>query len=129
MVGLPSDARLAVLGRADDLARALTNLVANAVRHTDAGQAVRLLGSRAPDGHVRVEVIDGCGGIPTENLARVFDVGWRGNESRSGTDGAGLGLAIARGVVESHDGRIAVENVSGGCRFAVDLPHPVDAAR
>jgi hypothetical protein len=32
-------------------------------------------------------------------------------------------------VVESHDGRIAVENVSGGCRFAVDLPHPVDAAR
>ena len=128
-VGLPTDDRLAVLGRADDLARALTNLVANAVRHTDAGQAVRLLGSRAPDGHVRVEVIDGCGGIPTENLARVFDVGWRGIESRSGTDGAGLGLAIARGVVESHDGRIAVENVSGGCRFAVDLPHPVDAAR
>ncbi|GAA3613021.1 sensor histidine kinase [Microlunatus ginsengisoli] len=121
-VDVPADDRLAVLGSADDLARALTNLVANAVRHTDPGQQVRLVGGRAADGHVRVEVIDRCGGIPAENLARVFDVGWRGNEARSGDGGAGLGLAIARGVVESHDGRIAVDNVSGGCRFAVDLP-------
>ena len=123
-VDVPTGDRLAVVGSADDLARAMTNLVANAVRHTDSGQSVRVAGSRAEDGHVRVEVIDRCGGIPEENLARVFDVGWRGNEARSGEDGAGLGLAIARGVVESHDGRIAVDNVSGGCRFAVDLPQP-----
>ena len=63
-------------------------------------------------------MVDGCGGIPEENLARVFDTGWRGTPSRSGDDGgAGLGLAIARGVVESHAGRIAVRNVAGGCRF------------
>ena len=128
-VDVPADDRLAVVGSADDLARAVANLVANAVRHTDAGQTVRVAGGRAEDGHVRVEVVDRCGGIPAENLARVFDVGWRGNESRSGDGGAGLGLAITRGVVESHDGRIAVDNVTGGCRFAVDLPDPDRAER
>jgi signal transduction histidine kinase len=121
---VPSEDRLAVVGSADDLARVVANLVANAVRHTSSGQSVRLIGSRAEDGHVRVEVVDGCGGIPEESLGRVFDVGWRGDASRSGDDGAGLGLAIARGVVESHDGRIEVRNVSGGCRFAVELPEP-----
>jgi signal transduction histidine kinase len=123
-VAVPSDDRLAVMGSADDLARALGNLVANAVRHTETGQTVRVDASRAADGHVRVEVVDRCGGIPAENLARVFDVGWRGNEARSDDGGAGLGLAIARGVVESHDGRIEVGNVAGGCRFAVELPAP-----
>jgi signal transduction histidine kinase len=121
-VDLPDQDRLAVVGTADDLARVVTNLLANAIRHTDAGQSVRIAAAREADGHVRVEVVDRCGGIPEENLVRVFDAGWRGNEARSGDDGAGLGLAIARGVVESHDGRIAVENVLGGCRFAVDLP-------
>jgi signal transduction histidine kinase len=121
---VPSEDRLAVVGSSDDLARAVGNLVANAVRHTGSGQTVRLIGSRAEDGHVRVEVVDGCGGIPEESLGRVFDVGWRGDASRSADDGAGLGLAIARGVVESHDGRIEVRNVSGGCRFAVELPEP-----
>lgn len=121
---VPSEDRLAVVGSADDLARAVANLVANAVRHTSSGQTVRLIGSRAEDGHVCVEVVDGCGGIPEESLDRVFDVGWRGDASRSADDGAGLGLAITRGVVESHDGRIEVRNVTGGCRFAVELPEP-----
>ena len=114
-----------MLGSADDLARAVTNLLANAIRHTEAGLAVRISGR--PSRRTVTSgstVVDRCGGIPEENLARVFDVGWRGNEARTGEDGAGLGLAIARGVVESHDGRIEVRNVAGGCRFAVDLPDP-----
>ena len=124
-VEVPDDDRLAVLGTADDLARALTNLVGNAIRHTEPGRVVRLHGSRAADGHLEVAVIDGCGGIPEQNLARVFDTGWRGSPSRSGDDGgAGLGLAITRGVVESHAGRIDVSNVAGGCRFDVVLPAP-----
>jgi signal transduction histidine kinase len=60
----------------------------------------------------------------------VFDVGWRGDEQRTpevgSSSGGGLGLAIARGVVESHDGNIAVSNVDGGCAFQIDLP-PVAA--
>jgi signal transduction histidine kinase len=120
---VPAEDRLAIVGTADDLTRALTNLVANAIRHTDPGARVELLGRRTEAGGVQVAVIDGCGGIPEASLRRVFDTGWRGTPSRSGDDGgAGLGLAIARGVVESHQGEIAVRNVEGGCRFEVDLP-------
>lgn len=122
-VCVPSDDRLAVLGSSDDLARALGNLVSNAIRHTEAGRPVRLEAGRSSDGHVQIAVADGCGGIPADNLARVFDTGWRGTPSRSGDDGgAGLGLAITRGVVESHAGSIVVSNVTGGCRFEVQLP-------
>jgi signal transduction histidine kinase len=122
-VDLPEDDRLAVLGSSDDLARALTNLTTNAIRHTDPGLVVRLEGRRADDGHISVAVIDSCGGIPEASLTRVFDAGWRGTPSRTGDDGgAGLGLAIARGVVKSHDGEISVRNVAGGCRFEVSLP-------
>jgi len=124
-VEVPAHDRLAVLGTPDDLARALANLVANAIRHTDPGMTVRLLGRRAEDGRVQVAVVDACGGIPEESLPRVFDTGWRGTPSRSGDDGgAGLGLAIAQGVVRSHAGQIGVRNVDGGCRFEVDLPSP-----
>lgn len=129
-VDLPDDDRLAVLGSSDDLARALSNLTSNAIRHTDPGLVVRLEGRRADDGHIRVAVVDSCGGIPERSLARVFDAGWRGTPSRSGDDGgAGLGLAIARGVVESHDGAISVRNVAGGCRFEVSLPAPRSASQ
>lgn len=122
---VPDADRLPVLGSPDDLARAVTNLVANAIRHTRAGETVRLTASRAEDGHVTVAVVDGCGGIPEASLARVFDTGWRGTPSRSGDDGgSGLGLAIARGVIESHNGSIAVSNVEGGCRFELELPVP-----
>lgn len=126
-VEVPEGDRLAVTGSADDLARAISNLVANAVRHTGTDQLVRLHGHRAADGHIRIEVSDGCGGIPDASLERVFDVGWRGNGARTGDGGAGLGLAIARGVVESHAGRIDVANIDGGCRFAVELPVPSEA--
>lgn len=120
---VPADDRLAVLGAPDDLARALANLVSNAVRHTDPGLSVRVSGRRGDDGRVQVAVVDACGGIAEDNLSRVFDTGWRGTPSRSGDDGgAGLGLAIARGVVQSHAGQIGVRNVDGGCSFEVDLP-------
>ena len=119
-----------MLGSADDMARALSNLATNAIRHTDPGLTVQLEGRRADDGHIRVSVSDGCGGIPESSLARVFDTGWRGTPSRSGDDGgAGLGLAIARAVVESHGGEISVRNVAGGCRFEVALPVPQPTSR
>jgi signal transduction histidine kinase len=117
------DDRLAVHGDADELTRAVTNLVGNAIRHTEPGGAVQLKVDRDSDGRVRLAVTDGCGGIPDDDLERVFDIGWRGDEQRTpSSSGGGLGLAIARGVVESHDGRIAVSNVDGGCAFEIELP-------
>ncbi len=118
--------RLAVQGNGDELARALSNLVGNAVRHTREHGQVLVSARRAPDGRARLAVTDGCGGISDDDLPRVFEIGWRGEPERGTRDaGAGLGLAIARGVVESHAGSISVANVEGGCRFLVELPrHP-----
>jgi signal transduction histidine kinase len=118
----PGD-RLPVLGDADELIRAMTNLVANAIRHTQPGGTVQLIGNRGADGQIRVAVVDGCGGIPDSDLAHVFEAGWRGSPARTPDDGgAGLGLAIARGVVESHEGSILVRNIAGGCLFELALP-------
>jgi signal transduction histidine kinase len=126
-VNVPEHDNLAVLGRHEDLSRALGNLVSNAIRHTEPQQTVRVSAERAEDGSVRVAVQDGCGGIPDAYLDRVFDTGWRASPARgTGEGGAGLGLAIARGVVESHNGEIGVRNTETGCRFEVALPqaHP-----
>lgn len=115
--------RLAVHGDADELARALGNLVGNAVRHTAPGGLVTVSTRRGEAGTIRIAVSDGCGGIDRADMPRLFDVGWRADPERGAGDaGAGLGLAIAKGVVESHSGRISVANVEGGCRFAVELP-------
>ena len=123
VVDAPGDDRLRVMGDSDELARALTNLLANGVRHTPADGQVRLLAERADDGRVHCAVVDGCGGIAEGELPKLFEVGWRGSADRTPDDGgAGLGLAIARGVVEAHAGTIAVANVPGGCRFEVALP-------
>ena len=118
--------RLAVQGNGDELARALSNLVGNAVRHTREHGQVLVTARRAPDGRAQLAVTDGCGGIRDDDLPRVFEIGWRGEPERGTRDaGAGLGLAIARGVIESHAGSISVANVEGGCRFVVELPtHP-----
>jgi signal transduction histidine kinase len=69
-----------------------------------------------------VTVSDGCGGIPEQDLPRVFDVAFRGEAARTPGGGAGLGLAIARGIVEAHSGEIGVTNEGPGCRFFVRLP-------
>lgn len=122
-IRVPEDDRLAINGDLDDLARALGNLISNAVQHTDHGTVVISAG-RGSDGDVTVAITDRCGGIPEPDLARVFDAGWRGDQSRTTPNGAGLGLAIARGVVESHHGRITVGNTTDGCRFQVELPGP-----
>jgi signal transduction histidine kinase len=129
-VEVPEHDNLAVLGRHEDLSRAIGNLVSNAIRHTDPDQAVRVSADRAEDGSVRVLVMDGCGGIPEAYLDRVFDTGWRGSPARGSSDGgAGLGLAIARGVVESHQGEIAVRNTETGCCFEVALPQAHQGVR
>ena len=106
---------------AAELGRALRNLVVNAIRHTPGDGAVEILAD-ASDGVARVTVSDGCGGIPEDELPRVFDVAFRGEVARTPGGGAGLGLAIARGIVEAHAGEIGVTNAGAGCRFVITLP-------
>jgi signal transduction histidine kinase len=116
-----------VLGSDPELARVVRNLVSNAIRHTppDGTVAVQI----GVEGHDAVLAVDdGCGGIPDAELGRVFDVAFRGSAartpSRSGDEqvGGGLGLAIAKGLVEAHKGRINAHNHGPGCRFEVRLP-------
>ncbi|GHF23217.1 MULTISPECIES: sensor histidine kinase [Streptomyces] len=104
-----------------EMTRVLGNLLVNAIRRTPADGTVAVAAQREAD-TVVVSVTDGCGGIPEEDLPRVFDTGWRGTEARTPPAGAGLGLAIVRGIVEAHAGRATVRNVPGGCRFDIVLP-------
>jgi signal transduction histidine kinase len=107
-----------------EMSRVLGNLLVNAIRRTPADGTVAVAAERSPDGVV-LSVTDGCGGIPEEDLPRVFDTGWRGTHARTPPAGAGLGLAIVRGIVEAHQGHATVRNVPGGCRFEVVLPSAV----
>jgi signal transduction histidine kinase len=102
--------------------RVLENLVANALRHTPDGGRVELRLGRTP-GAVQAEVSDNGSGIPADELPFVFDRHYRGAASRlSDPDGAGLGLAIARRIVELHGGTLRAESEPsrGTClRFAL----------
>jgi signal transduction histidine kinase len=104
-----------------EMSRVLGNLLVNAIRRTPADGTVAIAAERSPEGVV-LSVTDACGGIPEEDLPRVFDTGWRGTHARTPPAGAGLGLAIVRGIVEAHQGRTGVRNIPGGCRFEVVLP-------
>ncbi|MEV4248093.1 HAMP domain-containing sensor histidine kinase [Streptosporangium canum] len=109
---------------AGELSRALRNLVVNAIRHTPGDGTVRVR-ALVEDGLACLQVADCCGGIPADDLPRVFDVAFRGEAARTPSAdgaGAGLGLAIARGIVEAHQGAIDVVNAGPGCRFEIRLP-------
>lgn len=114
-----------VRGSDPELARVVRNLLSNAIRHTPPDGTV-VVAAGARDGQAWLRVDDGCGGIPEPDLERVFDVGYRGNTARTpalpGDPGAGLGLAIAKGLVEAHAGHIEARNHGPGCRFEIHLP-------
>jgi signal transduction histidine kinase len=115
--------QLAVLADPRELSRALANLLTNAIRHTPPGGRVHVE-ARREDTDALLTVADGCGGIPEADLPRVFDIAWRGTAARSPApdSGAGLGLAIVRGIAEAHEGSVRVLNAGNGCRFELRLP-------
>ncbi len=114
-----------VLMNSHKMQRVLYNLVQNAIRHTPADGTVFVEARQRENGtQVQVDVIDTGEGIEETDLPRVFDQFYRGEKSRSReTGGAGLGLAIARRIVEAHHGTIWVESRRGaGSRFSFTLP-------
>jgi signal transduction histidine kinase len=110
----------AVWADRERLHQVLSNLVGNAVKFTPARGRIRVSAERDGD-DVRVAVEDTGPGIPAEHLENVFDRFWQARSTRRA--GAGLGLAIARGVVEAHGGRIeARSEVGRGTTFEFTLP-------
>ena len=106
-----------------EFGRAVRNLMINAIRHTPPNGTIEVIGEIA-SGMACVSVADECGGIPPGDLPRVFDVAFRGESARTPdpSGGAGLGLSIARGIVEAHSGEISVRNTGPGCEFLITLP-------
>ena len=117
-------AGLVVSGDVDRLDQVLSNLVINALRYTPGGGRVTLQAGRE-DGNVQIVVADTGEGITAEALPYVFERFWRGDLSRTHVDGAGagLGLAIARQLVDAHGGTITATSEPGvGTRFTIALP-------
>ena len=99
----------------------LSNLVGNASKFSPEGTAITVHATSRPD-DVLVEVIDRGPGISDEHMARIFEPYWRASPQRQ--TGLGLGLAIAKGIIDAHSTRIWVEShVGDGSRFCFTLPH------
>jgi signal transduction histidine kinase len=130
-----------LIGDRDRLAQVFTNLLDNALKHTPAGGKVQLMarstsgssvvrrwpgfGTQSPGLEwIEVGVTDSGPGIPPEDLSRIFERFYQVDKSRARKKGgAGLGLAIAKEIVEAHGGAIKAESVVGlGSRFTVTLP-------
>jgi two-component system, OmpR family, sensor histidine kinase KdpD len=104
-----------------EIDQVISNLIENAVKHTPSDTEIRVSALVSGD-EVQVEVSDRGPGVPAEDISRVFDPFYRGPRADS-PPGSGLGLAVAKGLIEAHGGRIWAENgVKGGARFVFTLP-------
>ncbi|MCD6395694.1 MAG: hypothetical protein J7M40_19590, partial [Planctomycetes bacterium] len=106
------------------LRQAMINLLDNAIKYTETGGKIRLKTAITPDGRAMVEIIDNGPGIAGEHCEAIFDRFYKIEPERSSqTGGVGLGLAIARHVVEINGGRIELESKPGqGSTFRIVLP-------
>jgi two-component system sensor histidine kinase BaeS len=107
----------------DRMAQVFANLISNALRYTPAGGQIRL-GARRQDGHVLMQVQDNGSGINPEDIPHIFDRFYRGDGARQGESGeTGLGLAIAKSLIELNGGNISVESTPGqGTTFTIAFP-------
>ncbi|MBI4278593.1 MAG: HAMP domain-containing histidine kinase [Armatimonadetes bacterium] len=118
-----------VLADAERTAQVLANLLDNALKFTPAGGQVTVRVFER-HGHVFVEVADEGPGVPPEHLPHIFDRFYKADRARSERPGAGLGLAIARRLMEMQGGLIMADSTPGqGARFTIGLPRERDDAR
>ena len=117
---LRDDTMPRALAQPEKVQRVLFNLIQNAIRHTPPDGSVTVRAERI-GGVVEVEVADTGGGIPDAQREQVFEPFFRGDSSRT-EDGAGLGLAISRAIVEAHGGRIWFAPSDVGARVRFRLP-------
>jgi len=109
-----------VLGSRVDLARAVRNILENAVRHARSAVELRL---SAVDGVVRLDIADDGPGVAPTERSRIFDRFYKVDAARErGARGSGLGLPIARAIAEAHDGSLELADGDGGARFVLRLP-------
>ena len=105
-----------------EIDQVLSNLVENATKYAPDGSEIDLLVHRA-NGEVHVAVEDRGSGIPAASLPHLFDAFYRVSDGTPRPAGFGLGVAVARGLIEAHGGRIWAENrPGGGARFTFTLP-------
>ena len=105
-----------------EIDQVLSNLVENAVKHTPDGTPIEI-SLRLQEDEAVVEVADHGPGVPLADLQHLFESFYRGDSARSGSRGSGLGLAVVRGLIEAHGGRVWAENVpDAGARFGFALP-------
>ena len=118
-----TDGPAVALCEPEKIERVLRNLLANALEHTP-GRGTVTVSVAAANGHVEVAVEDTGKGVDTDEQRRMFERFWRGDASRSRRNGgAGLGLTIARGLLEAHGGKIwAQSGERGGAKIAFTLP-------
>jgi signal transduction histidine kinase len=123
-----ADAADQVWADPDRLEQVIENLVANALRHSPDRGAIEL--DAAVDGDaVVLSVVDSGGGIPANHVAHVFDRFYKVDAARSnGSGGSGLGLSIAKAIVERHGGNIRVSSAPGRTAFTIVLPQLPDDA-
>lgn len=119
---LQSDAEppLPVLADPERISQVFANLIDNAIRVTPPGGQLSLAGRRAGD-RIVLSLADTGPGIPEAELPHLFDRFWQGDREKRGA--AGLGLAIAKGIIDAHGGDIRVESTLGrGTTFHIELP-------
>lgn len=110
-------------GQPELLARAIENVVRNAIKHSPAGGTVEVEAALDASA-IRIRVMDSGPGVAQEDLGRIFQPFYRSSNTEKDVDGHGLGLAIAQQVVQQHGGRIAAANRSGG-GLCVELSLPL----
>ncbi|MDD5467029.1 MAG: ATP-binding protein [Anaerolineales bacterium] len=121
LVDFPADFPV-IVGDEGRLTQVLSNLLSNAIKYSTGGGEIRISGQSLPD-QVVVCVSDQGPGISPEDIPHVFDRFYRSSEASKKTKGAGLGLYLARAVIEAHGGRIWVDpRPGGGTRICFSLP-------